>query len=334
MITLGIETSCDETSFALYENGSMNRNGSILSSKIFSQSDIHSKFGGVVPEIASRNHIIKLEPLLTEILTESSINLKDIDLIGVTSSPGLIGALFIGVAFAKGLGYVNNIPVVPINHLQGHTLAAEITHNDLKPPYLSLIISGGHTHIYSVDVAYNFRLVARTVDDAVGESFDKVAKMLGFGYPGGPNIENAAKTGQKNKVQLPIGMKNKLNFSFSGLKTATMRALGEKRYSKEDIAASFQSTAVETLLLKTLKAVEKIGIRKIIICGGVASNNYLRNIIKEKFPKDIQVFFPIHKLCTDNGEMIAYTAYKLYRLRKFLSLNGTAYDSDPLMDRY
>jgi N6-L-threonylcarbamoyladenine synthase len=326
---LGIETSCDETSVALYQAGK-----GIIGSKISTQIELHAKFGGVVPEVASRNHMLKIKPLFDELLKDTNIKLKDIDVIGVTVSPGLIGALFVGVAFAKGLSAALNIPIVPVNHLAGHLLSVELE-NDIKPPYLGLIISGGHTHIYNIDEKYNFTLFSKTIDDAVGEAFDKVAKMLGFAYPGGPFIEKEALKGDENSISFPIPMKNKDDFSFSGLKTAVLNIINKNEYSKADISASFQKTAVDSLILKTFKAAKKNKLKQIVIAGGVACNSYLRNrFLSAANKENIRVYFPSPKLCTDNADMIAYTAYKLYDRNVFLPLDGTAYGTDPYIDRY
>jgi len=325
LIILGIETSCDETSLALYETGK-----GILASCIHSQIDIHTKFGGVVPEVASRNHILKLEQLFNDVLDKSGIKKEEIDLIGVTNAPGLIGALFVGVAFAKTLGYALNIPVLPVNHLSAHILSAELENDELLgEAYLALIISGGHTHIYDVDKARNFRLIAKTIDDAAGESFDKVAKMLNMGYPGGPLIEKTAKDGNENKVELPIAMRKSDDFSFSGLKTAVLTAKNKEIYSTEDIAASFQKTVAETLALKTLRIARRLGRKKLVIAGGVACNTYIREHMNKKSGGDVKVYFPSPKLCTDNGDMVAYAASIFYKNRKFMSLSGSADDIQP-----
>ncbi|ADD68577.1 metalloendopeptidase, glycoprotease family [Denitrovibrio acetiphilus DSM 12809] len=320
MIILGIESSCDETSLAVYD--SVNR--SVKATFTSSQAELHSKFGGVVPEVASRNHILKIESLFEQCMTEAGITPQDIDAIGVTNAPGLIGALFVGVSFAKALGYALKIPVIPVNHLSAHILASELTNQELKAPYLALIISGGHTHIYDVDEAYNFELLARTIDDAAGESFDKVAKMLGLGYPGGPAIEKLAESGDENKVTLPIAIKKKPDFSFSGLKTAVLNKINDKSESDADIAASFQKTVAETLTLKTLRMAESLGRNKIVVAGGVACNGYIRRAFMEK--QGYEVFFPSPRLCTDNGDMIAYAASKFFGQRKFASLDETAHD--------
>ncbi|GAB1535092.1 tRNA (adenosine(37)-N6)-threonylcarbamoyltransferase complex transferase subunit TsaD [Geovibrio sp. ADMFC3] len=324
MLFLGIETSCDETSMAVYDTAQ-----GVLSTHTASQADIHNLFGGVVPEVASRNHILKLEPLYKKCLTDASVAPSDLDVIGVTNAPGLIGALFVGVGFAKGLGYGLKIPVMPVNHLSAHILAAELEHKELKPPYLALIISGGHTHIYDVDAALNFRLVAKTVDDAAGESFDKVAKMLDLGYPGGPAIEKLAKSGSGDTVPLPIAMKKEDNFSFSGLKTAVLNNLNKGIYSKEDLAASFQKTAADTLVLKTLRIARRLKRQQVVVAGGVACNGYIRETFRNSCKKGENVYFPSFRLCTDNGDMIAYAASRFYNKRRFFSLEGTAYDTQP-----
>jgi N6-L-threonylcarbamoyladenine synthase len=320
VIVLGIESSCDETSLAVYDS----EKRSILATFTSSQADLHSKFGGVVPEVASRNHILKLESLFEQCMEKAGITPQDLDAIGVTNAPGLIGALFVGVSFAKALGYALKIPVVPVNHLSAHILAAELENDGLEAPYMALIISGGHTHIYDVDRAYNFDLLAKTIDDAAGESFDKVAKMLGLGYPGGPMIEKLAETGDEEKIKFPIAIKHKPDFSFSGLKTSVLNKINEDTETPADIAASFQRTVAETLALKTLRMAKSIGRKKIVIAGGVACNGYIRRHFLGK--KGYEVYFPSSRLCTDNGDMIAFTAHKFFGRRKFASLDETAYD--------
>lgn len=320
MIVLGIESSCDETSVAVYSSD----NG-ILSSETFSQDFIHAAFGGVIPEVASRNHIIKIKPLFNEALKKAGINKEDIDLIGVTNAPGLIGALFVGVCFAKGLGYALNKPVIPVHHLSAHILSAELQYKDLQPPYTALVVSGGHTHIYDVDEALNFQLIGRTVDDAAGEVFDKVAKVMGGPYPGGKYIQNLAEKGDFEKIKFPISFKNEVKFSFSGLKTAVINCYNSKEYSVEDISASFQYTVAKTLLSKTLQAAKMYNRDKIVIGGGVAANSMVRKLFTEE--SNMKVFFPNLHLCTDNADMIAYTAYRFYKRRKFLKFSDSAMDT-------
>ncbi|WP_273266867.1 tRNA (adenosine(37)-N6)-threonylcarbamoyltransferase complex transferase subunit TsaD [Flexistipes sinusarabici] len=323
MIFLGIETSCDETSAAVYDSCS-----GIKSSVISSQIDIHSRYGGVVPEIASRNHALKIETVFYEAIEKASISVSDIDAVGVTRAPGLIGALFVGVSFAKGLSYALKIPLIPVNHLSAHIVSAELTHPELVPPYTGLIISGGHSHIYQVDKSYNFRLFSYTVDDAAGEAFDKVAKMMGLAYPGGPAIENLSTKGNPDAVKFPVAMKAQSNMSFSGLKTAVMNCLNQGYFTKADIAASFQSTLVQTLINKSQIALKHFNSDKLVISGGVACNGYLRDKFHEYFKDSCDIYFPSKYLCTDNGDMIAYAAYKFMHLRKFLDIKGTARDNE------
>lgn len=320
MIVLGIESSCDETSVAIYSDEK-----GILSSVTFSQDFIHARFGGVIPEVASRNHIIKILPLYEEALSKAQIAKKDIDLIGVTNAPGLIGALFVGVSFAKGLGLALHRPVIPIHHLSGHILSAELCHPDLKPPYLALVVSGGHTHIFDVDESLNFTLLGRTVDDAAGETFDKVAKMAGGPYPGGKFIQDIATNGNPYAIKFPMAFKGEMKFSFSGLKTAVMQAIEKKSFDIADIAASFQRTVAETLLNKALIAAKMTGRDKIVVCGGVACNTDIRNVFTKI--ENLQIFFPDFARCTDNGEMIAYAASRFYKFRHFFGRNETAADT-------
>lgn len=321
MIALGIETSCDETSIAVYSE----KEGT-LSSKIFSQAEIHANFGGVIPEVASRNHIQKIQPLYEECMKESGIKEKDIDIIGVTNAPGLIGALFVGVSFAKGLGYGLNKPVMPVHHLAGHILSAELSYPDLKPPYTALIISGGHTHIFDVDEALNFTLIGKTIDDAAGEVFDKTARVMGGPYPGGLFIQNMAKKGDRLKIKFPVAFKNEPRFSFSGLKTSVINTINKGEYSYEDIAASFQYTVAKTLAEKVFAVAESMNRDKIVVGGGVAANEEIRKVFND-LKADKSVFFPEIARCTDNGEMIAYAATRFYKFRKFLNYSGSAYDT-------
>jgi len=320
MIVCGIETSCDETSVAIFDSTTKK-----FISLVSSQVDIHSKFGGVVPEIASRNHAINIMPIFEEVLNRSNLSPKDIDLLGVTKSPGLIGALFVGVSFAKGVAYGLRKPLIGVNHLFAHILSAEVE-NEIDPPYLGVVISGGHTHIYLVDECYNCKLFAKTIDDAVGESFDKIAKFAGLPYPGGPIIEKLALDGDENKIDFPIAMKNDLNFSFSGLKTSVINAISSNNYNLNDIAASFQKVVVKTLALKINNIIKLTGVDKIVVTGGVACNDYIRRRLPSEL--GVKCYFPSKKLCIDNGDMIAYAAYKLYKKKKFLSNRDTALDND------
>jgi len=320
MIVCGIETSCDETSVAIYDS-KQNKFYSLVSSQV----DIHSKFGGVVPEIASRNHALNVMPIFLDVLKMAGLTKEDINLIGVTKSPGLIGALFVGVSFAKGLAFGLKKPLVGVNHLFAHIVSAEIE-NNVKPPYLGVVISGGHTHIYLVDECYNLKLLSKTIDDAVGETFDKIAKFAGLPYPGGPFIEELAKSGDETAVLLPIGLKGEADFSFSGLKTHVINTITSNKFKLEDVAASFQRVVVDTLALKIDHALKRTGVDVIVVSGGVACNNYIRENLPKKLNRNC--YFPSKKLCTDNGDMVAYAAYLLYRKRKFLSKFESALDVD------
>lgn len=320
MIVLGVESSCDETSVAVYSSEK-----GILSSETFSQDFIHARFGGVIPEVASRNHIVKIRPLYDAAVEKAGIEKEDINLIGVTSAPGLIGALFVGVAFARGLGMALKIPVMPVHHLSGHILSAELSHCGLKPPYAALVVSGGHTHIFYVDEALNFKLLGRTADDAAGEVFDKVAKMAGGPYPGGKFIQDLAENGDPEAIKFPSAFKGELKFSFSGLKTAAKLAIEKKEHKIEDIAASFQRVVALTLADKAAMAAKITGTDKIVVCGGVACNSEIRRVFAAM--EGVSVFFPDFARCTDNGEMIAYAAYRFYKFRRFFGGSEAASDT-------
>ena len=312
MITLGIESSCDETSCGIMENGNK-----ILSNVILTQ-EIHSEFGGVVPEIASREHNKFIYGILDKALNDAGIEMGDIDLIGVTNGPGLIGALMVGIAFAKGLGLAYNKSVVAVNHIEGHILANFIEY-DVELPALVMMVSGGHTELIFMKDFGRYHVLGRTIDDAAGEAFDKVARILGLGYPGGPKIEKLSKTGDENYLKLPIAVRKELNFSFSGIKTAVMyhhRGLSEneRELHRADIAASIQKAIADNLLFKVKKVIEKDKPKSLIISGGVAANSYIRREF-EKFSMEagVDFFAPPLKLCTDNGIMIAKAAYENYR---------------------
>ncbi|MDP0493319.1 MAG: tRNA (adenosine(37)-N6)-threonylcarbamoyltransferase complex transferase subunit TsaD [Fusobacterium sp. JB021] len=328
MLILGIESSCDETSIAIIKNGE-----EILSNKISSQIAIHKEYGGVVPEIASRQHVKNIAAILQESLEEAHVTLDEIDYIAVTYAPGLIGALLVGVSFAKGLAYGKNIPLVPVHHIRGH-IYANFIENKVELPCIALVVSGGHTNIIYIDKEYNFKNLGGTLDDAVGESYDKVARVLGIGYPGGPVIDKMYYEGNPNFLKITTPKVNDYDFSFSGIKTSVINYVNKmnmkKEYFKpEDLAASFQQKVVEILCKKTLKACEEYPVKNIIIAGGVAANSLLRKELKEKGEKKgIKVYYPSMKLCTDNGAMIALAAYyKIkngYKEEINLTLNGIA----------
>lgn len=307
-LIMGIESSCDETSIAIVKNGR-----EVLSNVINSQIKIHEEYGGVVPEIASRCHTEVINGIMKEALKEAKVSLDDIDAIAVTQGPGLVGALLVGVSYAKGLSYVTGKPLVAVNHIEGHVAGNYLTHNDLKPPFLCLIISGGHTHLVNVKSYTDFEILGKTRDDAIGEAFDKVARVVGLGYPGGPKVDNLAKEGEPN-IKLPVTHFDNLDFSFSGIKTAVIN-LNHKTpdINKADLCASFQVAVTEMLTTNVSKAIKELNSDKIVIAGGVSSNSFIRN----KFDKladelKIKVYYPEPILCTDNAAMIATAGYYNY----------------------
>ncbi len=301
IITLGIESSCDETSVAVVKNGR-----EILSNVINSQIKIHEQYGGVVPEIASRNHVEAISEVTKEALKQANITFDDIDHIACTYGPGLVGALLVGVSYAKALSYTLGKPLVATNHIEGHIAANYITHKDLEPPFLCLIISGGHTHLVHIKNYKEFEILGKTRDDAIGEAFDKVARVVGLGYPGGPKIDKLAKEGEAN-IQLPKTHFENLDFSFSGIKTAIIN-LHHKNpdVNKADLCASFEKTVTEVLLENTLKAAKELNINKIALAGGVSANSYIREKFLElEKTHNMKIYYPEPILCTDNAAMIA-----------------------------
>lgn len=311
ILTLGIESSCDETSVAVVKNGR-----EVLSNVINSQIKIHEKFGGVVPEIASRNHIEAISHVTNQALKEANITFEDIDNIACTYGPGLVGALLVGVAYAKGLSYALNKPLVGTNHIEGHIAANYITHQELEPPFLCLIISGGHTHLVHIKNYTEFEILGKTRDDAIGEAFDKVARVIGLGYPGGPKIDKLAKDGIPD-IDLPKTHIDGLDFSFSGIKTAIIN-LHHKNpdINKANLCASFEKYVTDILLENTIKAAEKLGTKKIALAGGVSANSYIRQSFINLKNKGYTVYYPDLALCTDNAAMIAAAGYYRY-------INGT-----------
>jgi len=308
ILTLGIESSCDETSVSVVKNGR-----EVLSNVINSQIKIHELYGGVVPEIASRNHVEAISEVTKQALKEANITFEDIDHIAVTYGPGLVGALLVGVSYAKALSYTLNIPLVGTNHIQGHIAANYITHKDLEPPFLCMIISGGHTHLVHIKSYEEFEILGKTRDDAIGEAFDKVARVVGLGYPGGPKIDQLAKEGTPNIV-LPKTHFDNLDFSFSGIKTAIIN-LHHKNpdVNKADLCASFEANVTEVLLDNVLKAAKEIGINKIALAGGVSANSYIRGKFMElEKTHGFKVYYPEPILCTDNAAMIASAGYYNY----------------------
>jgi N6-L-threonylcarbamoyladenine synthase len=314
-LILGIESSCDETAAAVVKNGRI-----ILSNVINTQIDLHKKYGGVVPEIASRKHIESINAVIDEALEQANLKIEDIDAVAVTYGPGLVGALLVGVSTAKAYAYAAKKPLVGVHHIKGHIMANFIAHPELEPPFVCLVASGGHSHIVEVKDYTSFEVLGRTRDDAAGEAFDKIARVIGLGYPGGPLIDKLAKEGNPDAVHFPrVRMdKNSLDFSFSGVKTAVINYIhkAEQRgeeINKADIAASFQAAVTDVLCEHTLEAAQKCRSPIIALAGGVASNSALREKMSEYGKqKGIDVLFPPPVLCTDNAAMIACAGYYSY----------------------
>lgn len=315
-MTLGIETSCDETAVAVVRDGR-----DILSNVISSQA-IHSTFGGVVPEIASREHLKTIVPIFELALKQANVSLNEIELIAATMGPGLVGPLLVGLTFAKGLAFSTGKPFVPVSHLEGHLAANILQHSELNQHHLTLVVSGGHTLLVDVKSFGEYNVLGETKDDAVGEAFDKVAKLMGLGYPGGAKLDKLAQSGNSQYVTFPRALKNRNDFSFSysGLKTAVamyLKKLDEKEFEKHqaDIAASFQEAAVEVLVEKTINATLDKSIKDVAITGGVAANSRLRAMMKGRLEKNGgRLFYPTTALCTDNAAMIAAAGY--FRFKK------------------
>ena len=317
---LGIESSCDETSVAVVKNGR-----EVLSNVISSQVPIHEKFGGVVPEIASRNHVEAISNVTKKALKEAGIGLSEIDGIACTYGPGLVGALLVGVSYAKALSYASKIPLIGTNHIEGHIAANYITHKELKPPFLCLIVSGGHTHLVHIKDYKEFEILGRTRDDAIGEAFDKVARVIGLGYPGGPKIDKLAKEGKEN-INLPQTYFENLDFSFSGIKTAVIN-LHHKNpdVNKADLAASFEKAVTDVLINNALKAAKSLNIDTIALAGGVSANSYIRErFLSLETTHNMKIYYPEPVLCTDNAAMIASAGYYNYinGIKSDLELNA------------
>lgn len=315
ILILGIESSCDETAAAVVQNGRK-----VLSNVISSQIELHKLYGGVVPEIASRKHIEKINQVIEEALLEAKITLDDIDAVAVTYGPGLVGALLVGVAEAKAICFAKKKPLVGVHHIEGHVSANYIEHLDLEPPFLSLIVSGGHTHLVQVKNYGEYEIIGRTRDDAVGEAFDKVARSIGLGYPGGPKIDKLAKEGNPTAISFPKAKIEDapLDFSFSGVKSAVLNHInGCKMKGEEiipaDIAASFQKAVVDVLVERTLQAAKKFNSKKIALAGGVASNSALRTAMKKMCNEQgLSLYYPSPVFCTDNAAMIGVAGYYEY----------------------
>ena len=307
IITLGIESSCDETSVAVVKNGR-----EVLSNAINSQINIHEKFGGVVPEIASRNHVEAISAVTRKALVDAKIGFNDIDNIACTYGPGLVGALLVGVSYAKGLSFALNKPLTGTNHIEGHIAANYITHKELKPPFLCLVISGGHTHLIHIKDYDKFEIIGKTRDDAIGEAFDKVARVIGLGYPGGPKIDKLAKEGKEN-IELPRTHIDGLDFSFSGIKTAIINLHHKNpNINKADLCASFEKYVTDILIDNTIKASNKLNTKIIALAGGVSANSYIRKRFIDLEKQGYKIYYPDPILCTDNAAMIASAGFYRY----------------------
>ena len=319
IITLGIESSCDETSVAVVRNGR-----EILSNIIDTQIPIHEKYGGVVPEIASRNHIEAISRVTKKAIEDAKITFDDIDAITPTYGPGLVGALLVGLSYAKALSLAINKPLVGVNHIEGHIASNYITYKELKPPFLCIMMSGGNTQIVYVKGYTEFEVLGKTRDDAIGEAFDKVARVVGLGYPGGPKVDKMAKEGQAN-IEFPQTHFDNLDFSFSGIKTAVINYNHKNpQTNKADLCASFQKAVAQVLIENTKKAIEKTKINTIALAGGVSANSYIREQFLNFEKEGIKVYMPDLKLCTDNAAMIACAGYYNFISGKRDSLNLNA----------
>lgn len=326
MIILSVETSCDETSVAITRNGK-----EVLSNSVLSQIKTHERFGGVVPEVASRAHIQMMLYMFDQAIKDVNITVKDIDLVAVTQGPGLIGSLLVGINAATTFAYANNLPIVGVNHLIGHIYGAQIA-NDMKFPALCLLVSGGHTELLLVKGHMDIELLGTTLDDAVGEAYDKVGRILGLPYPGGPVVDRLAHTGEiKYKLPKPYLKNEPFNFSFSGLKSAVLNLVHNMKqrneeFKVEDICASFQDVATEVLVEKTHAAAKALGVKQVIVAGGVAANKGLRNRLVNTIT-DFEVIFPEFKYCTDQAAMIGIAAYYQNQVapgQKVYGMKGTS----------
>ena len=312
---LAIESSCDETAAAVVKNGR-----EVLSNIINSQIDIHTLYGGVVPEIASRKHIENIDTVVKMALDDANMTLDEITAIGVTYGPGLIGALLVGVAEAKAIAFAKNKPLVGVHHIEGHISANYIENKELEPPFAALVVSGGHTHLVMVNDYGEYEIIGRTRDDAAGEAFDKVARAVGLGYPGGPKVDKLAKTGNPDAIKFPCAHVDDapFDFSFSGLKSAVLNYLNScemkgENVNKADLVASFQKAVIDALVSRAIALVKERKVEKLAIAGGVASNSALRSRLKEECKKNgIKFYSPSPKLCTDNAAMIGAAAYYDY----------------------
>lgn len=331
MIILAFESTCDETAVAVVRDGR-----TVLADAILSQADMHALYGGVVPEIASRKHVESVDPVVDEALSKAGMRLADVDAIAVTYGPGLVGALLCGVSYAKGFAYRYGLPLVPVHHIEGHISAAYIAHPELEPPFIALVVSGGHSHLVRVSDYGCHEILGRTRDDAAGEAFDKAARVLGLPYPGGPTIDKLAQQGNDHALPLPRARQEGYNYSFSGLKTALLQAVAraEKQgvqLTDADIAASFRRAVVEQLVDKAELALRDTGLKKLVLAGGVACNSLLRSRANEAAQRcGARVFLPPPVLCTDNAAMIGCAGYYRYLKGCFGDMTLNAVPSIPL----
>ena len=315
IVILGIETSCDETSAAVLVNGT-----DLRSHVISSQIVTHQKYGGVVPEIASREHSLHIQPVVQQAMDTAKVGFKDLSAIAVTYGPGLVGSLLVGVSGAKAMAYAAGIPLIGINHLEGHIYANFLHHRNLEFPFLALLVSGGHTHLILFKAHGQYQVLGQTRDDAAGEALDKVARTLGLGYPGGPQIQKVAMDGDAQAFKLPRAMleRDSLDFSFSGMKSAVLNTLNSARMRGEtlnvpDLAASFQQAVIDVLVQKALRAIERTGVKTLLLAGGVAANSLLRETLdKELSERSVRLVYPPPIFCTDNGAMITVAGYYHY----------------------
>ena len=315
ILILAIESSCDETAASVVKNGR-----EVLSNVISSQIDIHTLYGGVVPEIASRKHTERINQVVNEALSQANVTMEDITAVAVTYGPGLVGALLVGVSFAKGLSWAYDKPLIGVHHIEGHISANFIDNKELKPPFICLVVSGGHSHLVKVKDYGEYEILGRTRDDAAGEAFDKVARVIGLGYPGGPKIDKVSNEGNPHAIEFPRAKvaDNEYDFSFSGLKSAVLNYLNNlnmkgEEYNQADVAASFQQAVVDVLVSHSMTAVSEYGFDKFAIAGGVASNSHLRETLKRACEeRGVEFYMPTPIMCTDNAAMIGCAAYYEY----------------------